>query len=140
MSNQVHVKICPNCQISFGTHHNQKIYCSPECCKQAQAYKAKIKNLSYWEILNRDNFTCQYCGKNPTEDDIKLVFDHIKPKVDGGRDTPNNLVTSCKRCNSAKCNRPLRHEAEFRKRIQRRTGSLQTAFDFMIRPIERGMK
>lgn len=105
-----------------------KIYCSDRC---SYIRARRNREVTYWIILNRDNFTCQYCGRNPTEDNVKLAFDHIKPKLDGGRDTLDNLVTACKQCNSAKGSRPLRHEAEFRKRIQRKTGLLQTAFSFM---------
>lgn len=125
--------ICPHCHAIFHSRDSRRIYCSKKCREIDWERKVQLRDRHFWFIMNRDNFTCQYCGKNPTEDDIKLAFDHIKPRSDGGRDTLDNLVTACKHCNSMKRARPLRHEAEFRKRIQRRTGSLQTAFSFMIR-------
>ena len=40
-------------------------------------------------ILNRDAWTCHYCG-NPANS-----VDHVTPKVEGGTDHPTNLVASC---------------------------------------------
>jgi len=53
-----------------------------------------------WQILKRDNFTCQYCGQNAPN--VKLEIDHIIPRGDGGEDTPENLVTACYACNRGK--------------------------------------
>jgi 5-methylcytosine-specific restriction endonuclease McrA len=54
-------------------------------------------------IFIRDNFTCQYCGKRlpPKE----LTIDHIIPRSKGGRDSWDNVVTSCKSCNNKKGDR-----------------------------------
>jgi 5-methylcytosine-specific restriction endonuclease McrA len=50
-------------------------------------------------IFLRDDYTCQYCGiKNPD----KLTLDHVKPKWRGGKDTWENLVCACFKCNSKK--------------------------------------
>ena len=35
-----------------------------------------------FDILNRDNFTCRYCGRSPP--DVKLHVDHIHPQARGG--------------------------------------------------------
>lgn len=56
-----------------------------------------------WRILKRDNFTCQYCGKNFLDDEnIKLEVDHILPISKGGIDNPKNLITACYACNHGK--------------------------------------
>ncbi len=55
-----------------------------------------------FEIFKRDNFTCQYCGRNVKEDKIKLHCDHIHPKIKGGHFIANNLITSCEECNLGK--------------------------------------
>ena len=56
-----------------------------------------------YKIFVRDNFTCQYCGQNISDDEnIKLEVEHVIPKSKGGTDTFNNLVTSCFRCNRGK--------------------------------------
>lgn len=53
-----------------------------------------------WQILERDNFTCQYCGQRAP--DAKLEVDHKIPVSEGGKDEPDNLVTSCYACNRGK--------------------------------------
>lgn len=53
-----------------------------------------------FEILERDHFTCQYCGAQPA--DGALHVDHIIPVADGGPTTPENLITSCEPCNTGK--------------------------------------
>ena len=45
-------------------------------------------------ILNRDNYTCQYCGKK----NCRLEVHHIKFRRDGGTDDEENLITLCKEC------------------------------------------
>ena len=52
-------------------------------------------------ILRRDEFTCQYCGRTPT-DGAKLHIDHIQPESKGGDLSMDNLVTSCFECNEGK--------------------------------------
>jgi len=48
----------------------------------------------------RDGYECAYCGE--TADTV----DHVIPRSAGGDVwSPDNLVASCKRCNSAKGNR-----------------------------------
>lgn len=53
--------------------------------------------LSRRNIMRRDNFACQYCGKKS-----KLTIDHIIPKSRGGADTWENLTTACEKCNVKK--------------------------------------
>lgn len=58
-------------------------------------------------IYERDNFKCQYCGLDASKDfdmwwKANLNIDHIKPKKHGGTNDPNNLVVSCRACNSYK--------------------------------------
>ncbi|MGJ9460082.1 HNH endonuclease [Oceanobacillus sp. CF4.6] len=62
--------------------------------------KAQIPNVLRWKIWRRDNFTCQYCG---VQEDLSI--DHIFPESRGGGLVENNLVSSCKKCNSIKGNR-----------------------------------
>lgn len=53
-----------------------------------------------WQILERDNFACQYCGK--TAPDVMLEVDHRISLADGGDNSPENLVASCTACNRGK--------------------------------------
>ena len=57
--------------------------------------------LSRKNIHRRDRSTCQYCGKKTTP----LTVDHIIPRNFGGKDTWDNLVCACFRCNNRKGNR-----------------------------------
>ena len=45
-------------------------------------------------ILNRDNYTCQVCGKKHT----RLEVHHIIYRSQGGTNDENNLITLCKDC------------------------------------------
>ena len=54
-----------------------------------------------FEIFKRDNFTCQYCGRKPS-DGVKLHVDHMNPKINGGNEDMDNLITSCQDCNKGK--------------------------------------
>ncbi len=56
--------------------------------------------LSRRNVMRRDDFTCQYCGKKSS-----LTIDHIIPKSRGGKDTWENLTTACDKCNVHKGNR-----------------------------------
>jgi 5-methylcytosine-specific restriction endonuclease McrA len=60
--------------------------------------------LTRKNILLRDNFQCQYCGKT----DLPLTIDHIIPRSRGGEHTWENLITACPRCNSKKGNKTPR--------------------------------
>lgn len=55
-----------------------------------------------FEILKRDDFKCQYCGLQATETGRGLAVDHVIPEALGGESTGDNLITSCKDCNSGK--------------------------------------
>lgn len=57
-----------------------------------------------FDILQRDNFTCRYCGKQAHETELEV--DHIHPVSRGGSDHPSNLVATCWKCNRGKGARP----------------------------------
>lgn len=54
-------------------------------------------------IFIRDQYTCQYCGATPADDD--LTIDHIIPRSRGGRTTWENVVLACTPCNMKKGSR-----------------------------------
>ena len=55
--------------------------------------------LTRENVYKRDNYECVYCGC----DNVKtLTLDHVIPQSKGGKDSWDNLVTACKRCNSEK--------------------------------------
>lgn len=54
-------------------------------------------------ILIRDNFACQYCGKRLSLNTV--TKDHIIPTSRGGQDVISNVVASCVTCNGRKDNK-----------------------------------
>jgi len=66
------------------------------------SFKKGVK-FSRINILTRDNFQCQYCGKTlPMKE---LNYDHVIPRIQGGRTEWTNIVTSCYDCNDRKAAR-----------------------------------
>ena len=53
-----------------------------------------------WNVFKRDGYTCRYCGR----DGIPLTVDHIILWERGGPTVPDNLITSCKKCNKDRGN------------------------------------
>lgn len=84
------------------------------------ALKEYIPSMRYpaftrFNVFLRDSFSCQYCGERHNTHD--LTFDHVIPKMRGGRTTWNNVVTACSACNLRKgsqlprqCNMHPRHD------------------------------
>ena len=56
-----------------------------------------------FNVFLRDKFTCQYCVKSFKVE--HLTFDHVIPRSLGGKTTWDNVVTSCRRCNTFKGNK-----------------------------------
>lgn len=54
-----------------------------------------------WAILDRDNYTCRYCGARG----VPMEIDHVFPEAKGGPTVAENLVTACEPCNRAKRDR-----------------------------------
>lgn len=54
-------------------------------------------------VFERDNSTCQYCGKRFAKS--QLTLDHVHPQSRGGGESWENLVVACLRCNVRKGNR-----------------------------------
>jgi 5-methylcytosine-specific restriction endonuclease McrA len=55
-------------------------------------------SLSKREVLRRDNYTCQYCGRKSHH----LTIDHVVPRHMGGSHAWTNLVAACSACNRRK--------------------------------------
>ena len=68
--------------------------------KRIVKYNSMAVILNRKNIFQRDNYTCQYCGKSSGS----LTVDHIIPKERGGIDDWKNLVTACLSCNLKKGN------------------------------------
>ena len=72
--------------------------------------------LSKREIFRRDNYTCQYCGRQTQH----LTIDHVIPRHKGGGHEWDNLVAACPPCNRRKGGRNPQEEigrASCRERV-----------------------
>lgn len=56
-------------------------------------------------ILDRDGWTCVYCGK--ALDGADATVDHVIPVDAGGTDDDSNLVASCRADNGRKSNKVM---------------------------------
>jgi len=70
-----------------------------------QVYRREVP-FSRKNILTRDEFVCQYCGREFSSGD--LTVDHIIPKVQGGSNQWTNVVACCRMCNMKKGGRTPR--------------------------------
>ncbi len=76
---------------------------APEQLRVEPRNRTRTRTIGYamrFQVLRRDGFTCQYCGRKPPE--VKLHIDHVIPWSAGGLNIPDNLRTSCEPCNLGK--------------------------------------
>lgn len=59
--------------------------------------------LTKREVLRRDDYMCQYCGKRAPY----LTLDHVIPRRLGGNHSWDNLVAACPSCNHRKGGRTI---------------------------------
>ncbi len=59
------------------------------------------RKMSRYEVLVRDAFTCQYCGRQHHD----VTIDHVIPRSRQGDHTWENVVCACGRCNRGKAGR-----------------------------------
>lgn len=59
------------------------------------------KKLTRFEIFDRDQYTCQYCGKETRQ----LTIDHVIPRYREGKHAWENMVSACVPCNRHKAGR-----------------------------------
>jgi 5-methylcytosine-specific restriction endonuclease McrA len=64
------------------------------------------------EVLYRDGYRCQYCGRQVNQ----LTIDHVVPRYRGGQHSWQNVVAACPQCNRRKGGRTL---TEARMRLAR---------------------
>jgi 5-methylcytosine-specific restriction endonuclease McrA len=62
--------------------------------------------LNRKNVIKRDNHICQYCGTRQGP----VTVDHVIPRDRGGKESWENLVCACMKCNAKKRNRTP-HEA-----------------------------
>lgn len=57
--------------------------------------------LNKREVMRRDEYRCQYCGRYSAH----LTVDHVVPRRKGGKFSWENLVSACPQCNRRKGDR-----------------------------------
>lgn len=85
----------------------------------------KIRAKLRFQVLHRDNFTCQYCGRTP-QDGVKLQVDHIVSYKNGGKTLFENLITACFQCNQGKQIMNLSHLPKKKPKSMNRNAIHQT--------------
>ena len=68
--------------------------------KKKKVRENPISPKKRFEILKRDHYACQYCGRKAPE--VQLEVDHIEPYSKTKNNDPENLITACKECNRGK--------------------------------------
>ena len=63
--------------------------------------RAKLSAGLRYDILQRDKFRCQLCGRG-ADSGVVLEVDHIVPIARGGKTVKGNLRTLCRDCNRGK--------------------------------------
>jgi HNH endonuclease len=59
--------------------------------------RTPLDNDLRWAVFQRDGYACVHCGSR-----LDLTIDHIHPVSMGGLNSPENLQTLCRNCNSRK--------------------------------------
>ena len=79
--------------------------------------KMTLTKKTRFAIFERDNFSCQYCGRTPQDDGVILEADHAISRADGGTDDTENLVTSCFDCNRGKSKKSIAPKLNIKEQL-----------------------
>lgn len=72
---------------------------SEENIRRERAKARELRKTRWWQQKTASGI-CYYCGNHTAHRD--LTMDHLIPLSRGGRSTKDNLVPSCKDCNTKK--------------------------------------
>jgi 5-methylcytosine-specific restriction endonuclease McrA len=82
----------------FNVHQISETEMANMKLRDQPARKVPIPQSTRMRIFCRDLHQCQYCGAR----NRPLCVDHIFPERHGGSLSDENLITSCRPCNSSK--------------------------------------
>lgn len=115
-------KQCSVCNGFFISKVKSKKYCCKICHSKAAREISKLNNIINprlsvycairFEIFERDNFCCVYCGRSSIKDGVVLELEHISPVsenciFDLRKILREHLATACRECNAGKTNKVL---------------------------------
>lgn len=85
-------------------HSANRMYPIPSVIRLPYLVKRPFRvqrKITRAEVFNRDQHTCQYCGRQTRQ----LTLDHVLPRFRGGQHTWENVVSACVGCNRKKAGR-----------------------------------
>jgi len=90
----------------------------PDVVHSAAALNATILRPFKLHVMERDNYTCVYCGivssfARESSRKAELSIDYIKPIARGGASSVENLACCCRKCNTEKNDRTTEEECDF---------------------------
>ena len=95
-------------------------------------------NIPINKIQKKDNYICQYCGKDGLanlDNWHDCGVDHFIPRNYGGSDEPDNLITCCHYCNQIKGKHLFNSLDEAKQFVSDRRKELQKIFEEVKRII-----
>jgi hypothetical protein len=101
-----------------------------------------MRSLPIHPIQQRDNYICQYCGKDglaSLDNWHDCTIDHFIPRSYGGTDEAENHVTACRHCNALKGEsvfETMEHASSF---IEQRRRDLQVVFQHVVTAVRGGV-
>lgn len=81
------------------------LYLESKVNKARKFFANNSPSITRQALIMRDNHCCVYCGTTITLHN--MTIDHIFPRCKGGKTEWQNIVASCKKCNSLKGNKNL---------------------------------
>jgi hypothetical protein len=132
-----HNRICKLCSKPFVTFHSNRTTCSEDC-----RAKVNFKNIKLFNVFERDNFRCAYCGKTSYEDNVKLIVEHIYPRSKGGTNDSFNVITACSDCNNRKKDKIMDFNVILTlwQIVEKRNKEKNIDWDFLKCEFDRGYK
>lgn len=94
-------EVVENYDTYFKTPTTDMVYPKPSVIRILRYINLEYRDvpLTKNNIFKRDDNRCVYCGE---VDSRKLTIDHVHPKSKGGKDSWDNVVTACNKCNNEK--------------------------------------